>query len=88
MKDLLNFEGLVHVAGAALLAAVATTFIYLTQCRSYFSQIRHDFIAYQRQRSAENKTKKKSKGKKEANPDDNTSIIGFFHPHCSSGGGG
>jgi alpha-1,2-mannosyltransferase len=90
-EDLLNLERIVHFAGAALLAAVATTFIYLTQCRSYFYQIRQDFIAYQRQRnddtSAEKSTKTKKKGK-ENNPNDNTFVIGFFHPHCSSGGGG
>jgi len=93
MKDLLNFEGLVHVAGAALLAAVATTFIYLTQCRNYFYQIRQDFIAYQHPRndtSEENSanTKKKKERMETYNPNENTFIIGFFHPHCSSGGGG
>ena len=84
----LVIERIVHFTGAALLAAIATSFIYLHQCRSYFYQIRQDFIAHQRQRSAENSGTKKKKGKQETNPDDNTFIIGFFHPHCSSGGGG
>eukprot|EP00986_Skeletonema_menzelii_P001270 scaffold338_cov155-Skeletonema_menzelii.AAC.4 len=86
MERLLNFDHLAHFSGAALLAATATSFIYINQCRSYFSQIRQGFIAYQRQRN-DNSTKKKTKGKG-ANPDDNTFVIGFFHPHCSSGGGG
>ena len=84
MENLLNLDSLGHFSAAALLAATATVFIYLHQCRRYFSQIRQDFIAFQRQ----NNTKKKTKGTKVANPDDNTFIIGFFHPHCSSGGGG
>eukprot|EP00985_Skeletonema_marinoi_P022178 scaffold14012_cov141-Skeletonema_marinoi.AAC.2 len=91
MGDLLNLKRLAHFSGATLLAAIATATIYLHhQCRSYFNQIRQDFIAYQRQRnenSAESSTKKKTKGEG-ANPDDNTFVIGFFHPHCSSGGGG
>ena len=91
MGDLLNLERLAHFSGAALLAAFATATIYLHQCRSYFNQIRQDFIAYQRQRnenSAESSTKKKKTKGKGSNPDDNTFVIGFFHPHCSSGGGG
>lgn len=87
MEELFNIDQLAHITGAAVLAATATVFIYLHQCRSHFSQIRQDFIAFQRQRSAEINAKKKSKGK-QANPDDNTFVIGFFHPYCSSGGGG
>lgn len=88
MEELLNLDQLAHLSGAALLAATATLFFFLHQCRSYFSQIRQDFIAYQRQRSAENNTKKKKSKGKEDNPNDNTFTIGFFHPYCSSGGGG
>ncbi|KAL7458169.1 hypothetical protein ACHAWC_011124 [Mediolabrus comicus] len=85
---------IVHIAGAGLLAAIATLFIYIHQCRSYFYQIRQDFVAYQRQQNdaAKNNgtgTKKKGNKKESCNNDDNnTFVIGFFHPYCSSGGGG
>ena len=92
-KSHLNSDRIVDFAGAALLATIATAFVYIHQCRRYFTQIRQDFIAHQRQRNAttnvkNSKTNNKKAKKKSMNDGDNSFVIGFFHPHCSSGGGG
>jgi len=99
MHTMLGDFDLFHYIKAALLALVATVFIAYQQTRYHFYHTREAFIKYQREQNkakfsnANDKSKKGSKGKKKVTPvdfneDDGTFVVGFFHPYCSSGGGG
>ncbi|KAL7530949.1 hypothetical protein ACHAXR_003767 [Thalassiosira sp. AJA248-18] len=99
---MLDYDEIVHFAKGTLLAIVATILLNFHQIRHTFHKSREEFVAYQRQRNldkpaaaAASKKGKKSKkstkakeGDEDINPDDGTYVIGFFHPHCSAGGGG
>ena len=101
-----DYDQMVHVAKATLLAVIATVLLNFQQIRHTFHKSREDFVAYQRQTNNLNKpaadapptkgnkgkktktTKSDTNGEKSNNPEDGTFVIGFFHPHCSAGGGG
>ena len=95
MNTILDHERLFHFAKATLLAGVATLLLVFQQTRHSFHETREAFVAHQRQRTRDKKLsvnvkkgKKAKKAAKEDNEDDGTFVVGFFHPRCSSGGGG
>ena len=86
-----------HIVKATLLAGIATLLLIFQQTRHTFYETRKLFITYKQQRNKSDKAaaivKKRAKKSYTArdvhvNEDDGTFIIGFFHPHCSAGGGG
>lgn len=93
MDMILDHEQLLHLTKATLLAGVATLFLVFQQTRHSFHETREAFVAHQRQRSRDKKLsakkgKKAKKAAKDDNEDDGTFVVGFFHPRCTSGGGG
>ncbi|KAL7545124.1 hypothetical protein ACHAWF_014491 [Thalassiosira exigua] len=92
---LLDNDQILHVTKAALLALIATLLINFHQIRHTFYKSREEFIDFQRQRNREKLASKKGKASKKPSAkddgdgeDDGVFVVGFFHPHCSAGGGG
>lgn len=71
---------ILHVLSAALSSFLLATILVITQCRYNFNEIRKALIAHLKEQRAVN-----------SNVSDDKSaafIVAFFHPYCSSGGGG
>ena len=86
-----------HILKATCLAGIVTLLLIYQQTRHGFYTTRKSFIEYKRQcnrtllESTEVAAKSKKTKKKTKNivkEDDGTFIVGFFHPYCTSGGGG
>lgn len=77
----MNF--ILHLLSAAISSIIVTAIIIITQCRYTFSEIRNAFVSHVKE--CNNATSYSSKTRHEL---EGTFLIGFFHPHCSAGGGG
>ena len=96
----MNF--LQHLLSAFLSSLILATVLVITQCRYTFSSIRKSFVKNVRRRnsnasSAKNGNHKKGNNSSNNNkkaqqpiyhPNEGTYTLAFFHPYCSSGGGG
>jgi hypothetical protein len=69
---------ILHVLSAALSSFLLATILVITQCRYNFNEIRKALIAHlQQQRAVDSNDKSAA-----------AFTVAFFHPYCSSGGGG
>jgi mannitol-specific phosphotransferase system IIBC component len=78
-----TMDMIIHLLSAALLSLLISTILVITQCRHTFSQIRNAFVEHIQQRNATD-----TSAKQKRHPQEGTYTVAFFHPHCSSGGGG
>ena len=81
----MNF--LQHILSALASSLILTTILVITQCRHTFGSIRTSFIENVRRRNASSASSNNNNNTKRR-PNEGTYTIAFFHPYCSSGGGG
>lgn len=92
-KNIPTLDLILHISLSLACATIVTILFIITQCRQSFQTKREESISTIRQINATKEKAKASKKKKTGTDeadggDDELFVIGFFHPHCSAGGGG